>query len=161
MQDVAAILNVNIGFLFQKQAQFEAGLAGSEGSDPALAEYLRQTRAWSQPLLDCRNAVEHDGWILPRIAHRRADTGVTAAEPAISGEPASAFVTLIFDRLTCFVEGVTAHCLKRQMPAGITITELAIAGFPAESPERFRVTLASGGMPPWTIAFHASSFDGS
>ena len=68
MQDVFAVLNASIGFLFQKQAPFEAGLASLEKSDPALAEYLRRTRTWSERLLDCRNAVEHEAWILPRVA---------------------------------------------------------------------------------------------
>jgi hypothetical protein len=49
MQDVAAVLGVNIGFLFQKQAAFDAGVAALQASDPALAEYLRQARTvWSE-----------------------------------------------------------------------------------------------------------------
>jgi len=28
-----------------------------------------------------------------------------------------------------------------------------------EMPERFRVTIANGGMPLWTITFHTSSFE--
>ena len=39
MQAVAAELGVNIGFLFQKQTGFEAGLAALAGDDPALADY--------------------------------------------------------------------------------------------------------------------------
>jgi hypothetical protein len=65
----------------------------------------------------------------------------------------------MLDRLACFVEEVTAHCLQRQMPAGITITEIALAHRVPEAPERFRVTLAKGGMPTWSIVFHTSSLD--
>lgn len=159
MQEVAAVLQVNIGFLFQKQAAFEAGIAALEKFDRPLADYLRQARTWSERLVDARNAVEHDGWTLPRIAYTRTDGGVTATEPAIAGQPASTFAASIFDRLACFVEEVTAHCLKRQLPAGITVTELPRASRPAEMPERFRLTLTEGGMPAWTISYHAASFE--
>jgi hypothetical protein len=45
------------------------------------------------------------------------------------------------------------------MPTGITITEIALARRLKEAPERFRVTLASGGLPAWQIVFHSSSFN--
>lgn len=44
MQKLAAELHVQIGFLFQKQVAFDAGLAVLETTDPALAAYLRQVR---------------------------------------------------------------------------------------------------------------------
>lgn len=93
------------------------------------------------------------------MTYLRTGGGVTATEPAVAGQPATEFAAFIFDRLICFVEEVTAHCLKGQMPADIAITQLPRAGRPTEVPERFRVTLANGGMPCWTIAFHASSFE--
>lgn len=159
MQDVAAVLHTDIGFLFQKQPAFEAGITALEVSDPALADYLRQARGWSERLLDARNAVEHKGWTLPRIVYARTDTRVTATEPLISGEPASAFAASILDRLACFVEEITAHCMQRQLPTGITVTELPRASRPTEMPERFRLTVADGGMPPWTIGSHPTSFE--
>ena len=159
MQGVAAELQVNIGFLFEKQAGFDAGLAALEPSDRALAKYLRQARLWSDRLVGCRNAVEHKGWRLPDVTYARTDGGVKAAEPLVDGQPVSEFVTFMFDRLTCFVEEVTAHCLQRRLRAGVTFTELPLAHRPAEMPKRFRVTLANGGMPPWTIVFHPSSFE--
>ena len=84
---------------------------------------------------------------------------MNAHEPFISGQPASEFVRFILDRLACFVEELTAHCLQKQMPMGITITEIACAHRVAEAPERFKPTLAHGGMPPWTIVYHHSSFE--
>lgn len=156
MQGVSAELQVNTGFLFQKQAGFDAGLAALETSDPALAGYLRQARLWSERLVGRRNAVEHEGWRLPDVTYARTEGGVKAAEPLIDGQPVSEFVTFMFDRLTSLVEDVTAHCLQRLLPSGVTFTELPLAHRPAEMPERFRLTLANGGMPPWTILFHPS-----
>ena len=56
-------------------------------------------------------------------------------------------------------EAGTVHCLQRRLPTGITVTEILLARRLAEAPERFRVTLANGGMPSWRINFHSSSFD--
>jgi hypothetical protein len=161
MQAVTSDLQVNIGFLFQKPAGFDAGIAILEKTDPDLAEYLRKTRDWSERLLGRRNAVEHEGWILPPVTYVQKNGRVNAIEPSIAGQPVSEFVAIILDRLACFVEELTAHCLQRQLPTGITITELPLADRDKEMPERFRVTLANGGMPAWRIVFHQSSFENS
>jgi hypothetical protein len=84
---------------------------------------------------------------------------VQPTAPRISGQPVVDFVPLVLDRSACFVEEVTTHCLQRQMPTGITVTEIPRARRVEEMPERFRVTLTNGGMPAWQIAFHASSFE--
>lgn len=162
MQDVAAVLGVNIGFLFQKQTAFEAGVAALQASDAALADYLRQARTvWSELLQDARNAVEHEGWTLPRVLYTRTAAGVQATEPQIAGRPATEFASFIFDRLACFVEDVTAHLLMRRFPALMALAEIPLTDRKQDVPERFRLTLANGGMPPWVISFHASSFDES
>jgi len=63
------------------------------------------------------------------------------------------------DRLICFVEEVTAHCLKARMPAGISVTEIPLPQREADMPQRFQVTLTNGGMPIWNITYHQSSFE--
>lgn len=162
MQDVAAVLGVNIGFLFQKQAAFEAGVAALHASDPALADYLQNARTvWSELLQDARNAVEHEGWTLPPVRYTRTADGVHATEPQIAGRPATEFASFIFDRLGCFVEEVTAHLLMRKFPALMALAEIPLPDRRQDIPERFRLTLANGGMAPWVISFHASPFDES
>jgi len=47
------------------------------------------------------------------------------------------------DRLACFIEEVTAHCLQRRMPQDITITQIPLSQRAVEAPERFQVTLAN------------------
>jgi hypothetical protein len=160
MQSLTTELGVNIGFLFQKQAAFEAGVAALDAADPALAEYLRHTRLWSQRLVDeLRNAIEHKNWKLPDVTYARDGNDVKATEPLIDGEPASAFVTSIFDRLACFVEEVTTHCLQKKLPDDIRVSEIPFAERRAEMPERFRPTLMRGGAPRWTITAHKRPFD--
>lgn len=159
MQDVARVLGVNIGFLFQKESAFETGVNALQSSDPSLADYLRQARTWSETVQQARNAVEHEGWTLPRVEYARAGDKIKAIEPGIIGRPVTEFMAFTFDRLVCFVEDVTAHLLKQKLPNLTTLTEVPLTQRPAEVPERFRLTLTHGGMPAWVIAYHSSSFD--
>ena len=46
------------------------------------------------------------------------------------------------DRLICFVEDVTVHCIQRRMPPGLSLTEIPRPQRAAEMPERFQRTLA-------------------
>ena len=71
----------------------------------------------------------------------------------------SEFVDFTFDRLCCFVEELSSHCLRRKMPGGVTLTEIPQANRVAEVPERVRIALADGGEPEWRIAFHESRFN--
>ena len=160
MQDLAGELQVNIGFLFKKQAAFEKGVASLESTDPILAAYLRETRVWSERLLESRNAIEHECWILPHVSYSRISSGINnVVEPSISDQPISEFVRFILDRLCCFVEEVTVHCLQRQLPQGITIAEIPLDKRSKEVPERFNLTVACAGQPAWQIVFHGSSFE--
>jgi hypothetical protein len=159
MQKFAAEAHVDIGFLFQRQASFETELAALEAANRALADYLRQTRSWSERLQESRNAIEHKGWILPRITHSREADTIKAIQPSISGQPVTEFVSFVFDRVACFVEELSAYCIQRQMPALMTIAEIPLAERPEEAPERFRVTLSIGGLPAWQIVYHHSTFE--
>ena len=159
LQDVGTALGVSIGFLFQREAGFAAGLLAMQTTDPALADYLRQTRAeWSERLQDARNAIEHEGWTLPAVRYSRVATGVQASEPQIAGLPATDFVTLTFDRVVCCVEDVVVHLLMRRLTAGLALWEVPKHERPSDMPERFRLTLAVGDNPRWVIAYHYSSF---
>ncbi len=159
MQKVAKALQFNIGFLFKKQSAFENGVKILEKDDPHLAAYLRATRKWSERLINSRNAIEHEGWILPKVRYIEVSGAIRAEEPEISGQKVSDFVKFIMDRLICFVEEVTAHCLKARMPAGISVTEIPLSQRESDMPQRFQVTLTNGGMPIWNIAYHQSSFE--
>ncbi len=160
MQKLASHLQLDIGFLFQRQVLFERGLAGLRQTDRALADYLRETReTWSERLLDCRNAIEHDGWTLARVKYSAVGGRIKLDEPVMSGQPVTEFSGFMLDRLYSFVEELAVHCLQRLMPTGIAVTEIAPAGRAVEAPERFRLTLVNGGLPPWRLEFHRSSFE--
>ncbi len=135
MQNVAKTLQLNIGFLF------------------------RETRKWSERLISSRNAIEHEGWVLPRVVYTENAGRIQTEEPQISGQPVTEFVQYMMDRLCCFIEEVTAYALQAQMPDGISITEISPSQRNPQCVERFQVALAHGGMPLWSIAYHESTFE--
>jgi len=114
---------------------------------------------WSELLINSRNAIEHEGWMLPKIRYVEVSGLFRADEPEIANQKVSDFIKFIMDRLICFVEEVTAHCLKAQMPMGISISEIPLHQREAEIPQRFQVTLTNGGVPIWDITYHQSSFE--
>lgn len=159
MQAATKQLGKEIGFLFQKAPAFQAAMQVLSASDPDLAAYLTQARKWSQPLMSCRNAIEHTGWTLPKLTYERADGSIRAVEPKVGSQKVSEFASTVLDRLLCFVEEVTVHCLVSRMPASIAVTEIPISQREADVPLRFRLTLREGGMPLWKLVYHVQPFD--
>jgi hypothetical protein len=160
MQSVATVLNLDIGFLFKKKNSFEKGIAKLTKTHPELAVYLTETRKWSERLIDgARNAMEHDGWKLPRVTYKRVGDRLEVVEPEILGEPVSIFVEHMIDRVCCFVEEVSAYGLQKLMPSDFSITEIPLAQRKPECTERFQLALALGGMPFWSLAYHNAKFE--
>jgi hypothetical protein len=160
VQDVMRLLGIDIAFLYQKPTAFQRGFAKLMQTDPDLAAYLEQTRArWSERLTKTRNALEHEGWALPRVMYQESQGVLTMIEPTVDGEPVSSFADTIFERLSCFVEEVVVHGLQRQMLEGISLTELPPAQRQAEAPERFQPAIVTGGSVIWRIIYHGRGFD--
>ena len=159
MQNIARELDANIGFLFQQKDSFEKSIGALKCTDPDLAVYLQQTRVWSEPMLKSRIDLEHGTWVLPGTGYAAENGEVKANEPTVAGKPVSEFVDYTFDRLCCFVEELSSHCLRRKMPGGVTLIEIPVANRVAEVPERFRIALEGGGQPAWRIASHQSRFE--
>jgi hypothetical protein len=159
MQDVTNALGINIGFLFRQATTFATGIAALRTSDPDLADYLSHARRWTERLVESRNALEHTASVLPKIQYSRSGDSIQAHEPQISNQPVTELVKFMLDRLACFVEEVTAHCLQAKMPAGLSIREILLAHRLPEVPERFQNTLKSGGTNVWRITYHQSTFE--
>ena len=159
VQGLYSSLGVDIGFLFKKQSAFEAGIERLRRTDAPLADYLVEARKWTERLILLRNNLEHEIWQFPRATYSVEAGGALAIEPRISSDCVTALVGFLLDRTLCFFEEMVAHVLQLRLPEGSTITQIAQHLRAAEAPERFRITLARGGEPPWTIAYHASKFD--
>jgi len=159
MQKVGTALQLDIGFLFKKQAAFEAGIAKLHGIHPKLAAYLRETRKWSEPLVSSRNAVWHDGWLLPKIGYRELQGSIQVTEPEVAGQRVSDFVAYMMDRVCCFVEEVTAYGLQNKVHTSVSVTEVSLRERKPDCAERFQLALAQGGTPPWSLSYHESEFE--
>jgi len=151
-----ASLSARNGEIYDKHANCCLAL---RASDPELAEYLTQARQWTERLVEARNALEHTASVLPKIQYSQSGGAIQAHEPQISTQPITEFVSFMLDRLACFVEEVTAHCLQTKMPAGLSIREIPLAQRLPEVPERFQNTLKDGGTVAWRIAHHHSTFE--
>ena len=159
MQGLCSFLGVEIGFLFKKASAFETGLCRLRETYPPLADYLAQCQHWTERLVLLRNDLEHEIWTFPKVKYSVVNGTVEVSEPNIGSDSVTVMVDMLLDRSICFFEDLIVHSLQRNLPKGMTVTEIALHLRPSECPERFRITVAHGGETPWRIAYHASEFD--
>lgn len=158
LQALTEDLSIDIGFLFQKESAFQAGITNMRASDPTLADYLLVSRQWSEPLVLIRNNLEHGTIASPKVSYTLNSSPVRAEEPRFDGKPLTEFTSDVLDRVCCFVEEVTVFCLRKKLPKTFEITEVAIADRDPSAPERFHVTVTPGGRQPWVLAAHTRKF---
>ncbi len=159
LQEFSVFLGADIGFLFKKEATFLNGIANLRKFDPPLADYLLSVRPWSEALQLTRNSIEHAAWTPPKMSYHQTGQSVEAVEPQLVQTPISQYVMFITDRLSCFIEEFSVHCLQQRLPREITVTEIPIPQRVAELPERFHITASIGGLPAWVLKYHSELFD--
>ena len=142
MQRLLIVLGLDVGCLYRKSGGFKTGIAKLRKTDPASADYLEKTRAWSEPLISVRNDL-HEGWLLPKFAYKENVGLIEIEEPQILGKTTSAFVTRMSDRVYCFTEDVLVHALQARMPPELSIAEIPIADRKPECPERLNPPLSA------------------
>jgi hypothetical protein len=151
----------DIGFLFQKQNAYQKGLEALWNSDPVLAQYIEKTRdRWSERLINARNNLDHCGWTLPKTQYEVLNgTQLIAHPPVIDGTPAAEFVAHMLDRLSCFIEEFLTHCFQARLPSGAEITEIPVQYRAPQAPQRFKLTLRTGGRPAWRLLYSDRHFE--
>ncbi|MFC1665274.1 hypothetical protein ACFL17_06565 [Pseudomonadota bacterium] len=160
MQDLVNHLDVDIGFLFKKKPAFNSGLSQLRAQAPALADYLANVRLWSESLILMRNeGIEHGVYAFQNVKYDLYSDPITALEPEIDGKPVTELTSEILDRICCFVEEVTIHCLQKKFPRGLNITEVPPADRDPDNAERYLLTLEPGGKTPWQLLVHNSKFE--
>lgn len=159
MQGVTKTLDVDIGCLYQKDAKFERGVAKLEQNNPRLAAYLCEARVWGSALVEARNGLDHGGWRLESTPIAEAGGKVSVTEPNISGVPVTQWVACVADRIACFVEDITIHCIQQRLGAGITLAEIPLAERDAEMPVRFKPIVIDRVTPAWEIRYHTSRLE--
>jgi hypothetical protein len=159
LQEFSVFLGSDIGFLFRRETTFLNEIATLRTSDPLLADYLVSVRTWSEPLQLTRNSIEHAAWVPPKITYRQVGQKVEALEPQLVQMPVSQYVDFITDRLSCFIEEFSVHCLQQKMSQEITLTEIPAGKRVPELPERFHITPKIGGLPVWLLKYHSARFE--
>jgi hypothetical protein len=160
IQILLRTIGFDIGFLYQKEGAFRAGLAKMTAQDPDLAKYLEETRSkWSESFINCRNNFEHTIAGQLKVKIQVGGSTAKAIEPEVEGQPVTHFVNHIADRVCCFVEDLLAHALQSRFSVDISISEIPLAERKLEIVERFRPMLVSGGMRAWTIRYHNTKFE--
>jgi hypothetical protein len=159
IQHLTRIFGVKIGFMFEKDPGFEAGITALESTDSMFADYMRETRKWLQPLTLVRNDLEHKPFVAPRIQYVRKPGDVfEVREPEVLGLPLTSFVPVILSRLNRFVEEVVIRSMQTAMPSPMTITEVPTAKRDPIKPERFTAGVI-GQIQPWQIIYSDDAFD--
>jgi hypothetical protein len=160
LQTLMKDLAVDIGFLFQKESAFQAGVLRIRDSHPVLAEYLIATRVWTEPLILMRNNLEHGTISSPKVSYLLESSPVTAQEPIFGGRPITEFTTEVLDRICCFVEEMTVFGLQKKLPPGFEIAEVPPSERDPIAPQRFGTTVIPGGRKPWVLTAHVKKFSG-
>jgi hypothetical protein len=159
LQEFSVFLGSDIGFLFKKETTFLNEIATLRTSDPLLADYLVSVRTWSEPLQLTRNSIEHATWVPPKITYRQVGQKVEALEPQLVQMPVSQYVDFITDRLSCFIEEFSVHCLQQKLSQEITLTEIPVGKRVPELTERFHITPKIGGLLVWLLKYHSARFE--
>lgn len=162
MQNLIRLFNVDIGFLFKKPSAFQTSLQRLYASNPSLAAYLEKCRnLWSEQLINSRNSLEHHDTRLADVSHFNDSGTLRASEPIIENQPVTQFIKFILDRLTCFVEDITAHCLQTQLEPGFIFTEIKLQERNPEIPKRFRLSVEQEAVEAWSICYKSILFEDS
>lgn len=159
MQSLTEYHGVDIGFLFKKQSAFETGVSELEKTDAVLADYLKTTRRWSEPLVLMRNDLEHGVNPSPQVTYKDESGRVRANEPMVGAVLITDFARQALDQVCCFAEEVTIWCLKKRLPQGIDVTERPLAEREKSGPLRFYLCVTPGGLPSWVLSAHGRQFD--
>jgi hypothetical protein len=157
LQQLTLLFGIDIGFVYQKDVGFKAGLEGLEQIDATLASYLAEARKWLEPVRLLRDDLEHKPFTANRITYNRDAAGyIVANEPHVMGLPVTTFIPVLLSRLNRYTEEVLMWCFQRVSP--FLIGEIPVGQRDPDKPERFRF-LYSPKAQPWVIIYSDDEFD--
>jgi hypothetical protein len=156
-QNLTRLFGIDIGFMYQDEKKYHKGLQNLDQADPALADYLAESRKWLQPLRLLRDELVHKPILHNRITYNRDASGsIRANEPVVMGMPVTRFIPTLLSRLYRYVEEVLTWCYQRT--SQFNIGEIPIAQRDPQKPERFRF-LFNAGEQPWVIIYSDDDFE--
>jgi hypothetical protein len=154
-QTLTLLFGQNIGFAYQNEVSYKAGLTDLEETDTALASYLAEARKWLEPLRLLRDGLEHKPFIANRITYNRdANGNIRANEPHVMGMPITAFTPILLSRLYRYIEEVLIWCFQRT--SALRIVEIPIGQRNPDKPERFKFMFSPQDQP-WSLSIQTTS----
>lgn len=155
IQKITKKFGIDIGFLYQKDKQFNSGIEQLVTQNKhELAEYIKQVRSvWAQDLVNLRNEREHAGWIFPSVNYIQNDKQLFIQEPVFHNKAVSEYITFISNSLLSFVENLTVFSFKQVLRSPMIIIEIPITERDATIPTRFRVSIENQGAQKWEMYF--------
>jgi hypothetical protein len=160
-QEVLSLFDLDIHCLFARQFNFEKGIKDLKTAGHAkLANFLIETRnKWSEPIKLRRNELEHAGWTLQDCSYKiTSNRAVELIEPEIDGEPISAYVQRMLNRIISFVENSIVYSIQSFLPNFIIIVEIPHSERDPDRPLRFRVSLRGANEREWEIVYSETDF---
>ena len=159
MQPLLKHYDIEIGFLFQKEAQFKEGLAKLEEQDVVLTKYISSVRySWSEKFLNTRNLLEHHGLVLPEVTYKINGNDITPSEPKIADQNVTDYINKISNHIFSFVEDLIVFSFSKQIPASMKVTELIESQRNPVDPKRFVISHISDVGEPWILKFENTGF---
>lgn len=150
-------LGLEIGFLFQKDSEFEVGIADLQATgQPELASYLRRVRgSWLSAFLQLRVCHEHHGWSLGGVHYSlTSPSSVAIAMPQVLGLRVDEFAQMSANRILLLIENLVVYAMDKRCPFPIFVVEIPRESRNPMDPQRFR--LAPRGLDPsvpWVISY--------
>lgn len=149
-------LELDIGFVFKKDAPFRAGLESmASAGENQFAMYLEQVReAWLARFGELRVAHEHEGWTLDPVRYQLAGSRIIVKLPEVLGLPVDRFATLHANRVLLLIENATVYAMRRYCRHPLVVVEIPKELRDDLCPKRFRIAprgLATS--PEWAVAY--------
>lgn len=155
---VRCLYDLDIGFLYQRQDNYEKGLADfRENVSSEFADYLGNVRtAWLHEFQELRNDREHKGWTLGQVQYLFSPPEkVTAVFPELGKLQVDEYARRSANRICLFVENVIAYGFQIFNRSPIFLVEIPKEMRDPSNCQRFRA--APKGMPgfgqPWQLIF--------
>ncbi len=147
---------LHLGFMAQKEKDYQKGLENLRAMDSLLADYVDENRkTWERRLNKTRNEMVHGGWQLPQYQfgfNKEADR-LEMYPPQIEGMMYLDFLGTILSGLFTFVEEMTVYLLSTQLRFQI-VYQIPIENRKKENLARFALGyITDQYLDPWELIY--------
>lgn len=158
LQAITRMLGLEIGFLFQKESNFLAGIEAARAAGrPELAAYLQAIRTtWLQAFMAARVAFTHSGTSSLSCEYKGAPgVAVEVVLPTIEGVPIDSYARVTASRLIRACEDLLAYAVASSIEKPVVLAEIPREARDPSIARRFVTGLEGQGVPGWILQYEA------